>query len=646
MFSTLWNSTTTRIQGQTQTQTQIQQQAQAQTASAFLAQIDATEEIVEAGDSPPVFTHAFKAAFVEQLAAAVSDADPESDRRSEQDSIPAENSNSNTVHIKKVQSADTAIELTKQRAAVDANLARIVGAPFTVLVAGLFLSAVQFRIAENILGGAGLGKSALVNAVLGVSVSNVNHMVAQRAVSSASSFLDPAGWARVIDSAGFARSSNSLFSSDHLLQFMDLATSADGASHLLHIDMIWYLVDHIQPDDVSVMKALLQKQIPFLVIIAKCDSKSASEIYSIRSQVHALLSPQLDSDDATANAIDTIIHNLDLDAPVRGWDVVEFSNPPVDSYPKCQECGSVSVLADLADTGKKAWFCSKDGCLFSAQYYLKIQDTRSLKDSLSFLSGAINSLLGNIPTRRLQIAKLLDATPKKKAAIRIVTAATLAAAGIGAAPIPFADTPLLLATQYTMILAICRVFGVRALGLNDSRFYVSLLAASPFPFLGILAAGAAKAIPGVGSVGAAIVEAPIAGGLTMAMGVAVIQTCVQLHKARIEGRSGGDMEFLFDQDVQKLVQATFKNTAAWIRRAVTKRDGFSERAVGDYISHIVDGSEEVPVLTFDARVEDRAHFPENNLRSGTYSDVAVTEVAVDIEKIKGELAERPASEVA
>ncbi|KAJ3350548.1 hypothetical protein HDU83_009571 [Entophlyctis luteolus] len=565
---------------------------------AFLTQVAADEEIVELepGARSPVFTTAFKAAFVERLATAVA-------------------------AIKKESTAGPAD-------AVDATLARVVGAPFTVLVAG----------------GAGLGKSSLINAVFGVDIARAGAGVA--ITLEATSFLDPSGWARIIDSAGFSRgpvslSDNLSFRGDDLLAFIELTTSPAGATQFSHVDMIWYFVDRIHSEDVSVLKKLVEKQIPFLIMIAKCDSKSEEEVLSIRTQIHDLLSPQPADEDSTAAAIDTIIHNLDLDAPVRGWDIVELRNPPKKNGPKCQECGTPSsVLKPIVQLQRNAWFCSKPECLFSTEFYLAVEDTRSLRDSLALLSGAINSLLENIPTRRLQMVQLLDITPKKKASISIVTTATIAAAGIGAAPIPIADTPLLLATQYTMILAICRVFGVQALGLNDSRFYVSILAASPFPFLGILAAGAAKAIPGVGSVGAAVVEAPIAAGLTMAMGIAVIRTCAELHRARVRsgGAGGAPLEFRFDKDVQRAVHTIFTDTAAWIRKAV-KAGGFNATAVGDRITGFVDGgagdggspSTEVPMLAFDSQTE--------------LADDAA-EVAVDVEQIQEKLAERTPSAVA
>ncbi|KAI9336793.1 hypothetical protein BDR26DRAFT_864620 [Obelidium mucronatum] len=529
--------------------------------SDWFSAIDSSEQIVETSNSS-VFSRGFKAQFVEQLAVCVED-------------------------FKLKTNKDSA-------AAEDSKIAQIVGAPLGVVIAGH----------------AGLGKSSLVNAVFKVNVAEAGGGRPVTAVATA--YNDPTGFARIIDTPGF----NPAFKAEDFVRFVSADQNVDAT--LPHFDMVWYFVDRIHEDDEIVLAALLKQQIPFLVIISKCDAKDEVEIYSIRSQIHSILTPA-DSIPTTHlplhqgdSAIDSLIHSLELDSAIRGWDIVELRNPPQStSGMKCPVCGSVQAILRPLDCWN-VWYCQTSNCTFSKELHLKIQDIRSLRDSLSHLTGSLTALLTNIPHRRFRLAHLQtdNSTHLTQIAIKIVATATLTAAGIGAAPIPFADMPFLLATQTTMILSVCRVFEIPAL--LDPMLYLSILAASPFPFLGILCAGAVKTIPGVGSVAAGVIEAPIAGGMTLAMGIAVLQTCVGIYKSRLEerfplGDAGATQdrltapkEFKFDANVQKKVQGNLKGTVEWVKKAAMG-------AVGEHIrmAVVVDNGRdrksvaEVPMLEFD-----------------------------------------------
>ncbi|TPX70102.1 hypothetical protein CcCBS67573_g06649 [Chytriomyces confervae] len=496
--------------------------------------------------------------------------------------------------------------------------ARVIGSQFSVVV----------------VGGKSIGKTALVNSVF-------SHESVLLPTSSANMICNPAAFAALVDTPGFMRGGhqNQSFSPSDLIQLVQAAKDPSDSTHLIHIDMVWYLIDSLQPEDAAALKTLVEMEIPLIILIAKADCMTLDAVDLLRQQIHTLLEPAEENEQNEAvrsenvDDVDRLFKALELDASIRGWDIVELRNPPQQIAPACEDCGFDAVLKPVAfpssankSVDRMVWYCKNPTCIFSKDLYLKLQDHRSISSSLKVLSASVNSLLGNVPARRFQIAQLLSITPKKVLAAKIVTAATLAAAGIGAAPIPFADAPLLLATQYTMILSICRVFGVKALGLNDVMFYVSILAASPFPFLGIAAAGAAKVLPGVGSVGAAMVEAPIAAGLTMAMGVAVIKTCADLHALRVRGAGGKDgknPEFRFDKSVQLLVQESFGKSVAWIKSAFVGGT-LDEKAVGEHILNFVDGVDP-PELVFD----------QGNLDWTN----GVSNTSVDVNQVKSELAE-------
>ncbi|KAI8617565.1 hypothetical protein BC830DRAFT_1079801 [Chytriomyces sp. MP71] len=411
-----------------------------------------------------------------------------------------------------------------------------------------------------VAGEAGLGKSTLVNHVFGIDIAATG--AGEPVTSTNKAYTDPGGFIRVIDTVGFVRSvdgaaNHPKFNGSDLVRYIELSTEAEKIK-MPHVDMVWFFIERIQPEDVFVFKQLIAKKVPFLIIIAKADAKSPDAVATIRLQLHSLLGTSSPHDPPS----------MDMDPSLRGWDTVEMRNPPLVG-PPCHECGSNTILRPWKGS-KRAWYCSKEGCDFSDQY-VGFEDTRSLTDSLKSLSATTQSLLKDVPGRRFQVAQLIDVEPKKRLATQIVAIATLAAAGIGATPIPFADMPLLLATQYTMIISICKVFGLKATVINDLMLYVAIIAASPFPFLGILAANALRAlVPVAGALGAAAIEAPVAGGLTLAMGLAVIRSCSNLLKARLKGGTlaPGRPEFKLDNEIQRAVADSLRETAAWIKGAL------------------------------------------------------------------------------
>ncbi|KAJ3071335.1 hypothetical protein HDU99_002452 [Rhizoclosmatium hyalinum] len=332
--------------------------ASSSTTTPWLSTIESTEHIIEGANAnanaESVFSRQFKERFVLKLAEAVA-----------------------------VFEAQRAAKKTAEEAE-DAKLAEIVGAPLAVVVAGA----------------AGLGKSSLINAVFAVDVAEKGAGVPVTATATA--FVDPTGFVKVIDTQGFTRSpsKNSNFKGEDLVHFVNEAITPNPSKPLPHVDMLWYFVDRIEDEDVKVLKSLVEKQVPFLVVIAKCDAKDLAEIETIRRQIHSVLSPQKSVNENSIEGdatIDNLIHSLELDAAIRGWDIVELRNPPnTTSGLKCMGCGSAkAVLRPLAppNSNLNAWYCINQECIFSKDLYLKMEDTRSLKDSLTMLSSSVNALL-------------------------------------------------------------------------------------------------------------------------------------------------------------------------------------------------------------------------------------------------------------
>ncbi|KAF5033662.1 hypothetical protein DSECCO2_604350 [anaerobic digester metagenome] len=104
----------------------------------------------------------------------------------------------------------------------------------------------------------------------------------------------------------------------------------------------------------------------------------------------------------------------------------------------------------------------------------------------------------------------------------------------GMIPIPFADAPLLIAQQVTMMVAINGVFKI-----NVEKDALQSLAAAVIGVGGAalvgrtVAANLIKLIPGVGSVAGGAISATTAGLITLALGKAYIEVCKEIKMGKL-----------------------------------------------------------------------------------------------------------------
>lgn len=122
--------------------------------------------------------------------------------------------------------------------------------------------------------------------------------------------------------------------------------------------------------------------------------------------------------------------------------------------------------------------------------------------------------------KRLEITELNE---KAENAVAIAVAAT---AATGTIPIPFADAPLLIGEQVTLMATICGIYGI-----NISKDGLKMLATAAIGTSGAtivgktIATGLLKLIPGAGTVAGGVISAGTAGVVTLAMGKAFIEVC-------------------------------------------------------------------------------------------------------------------------
>lgn len=133
--------------------------------------------------------------------------------------------------------------------------------------------------------------------------------------------------------------------------------------------------------------------------------------------------------------------------------------------------------------------------------------------------------------RAFTAAQKVDIELKKTKSHAIVIGSALSAAGIGAAPIPFADAVMIVPIQVAMLAGISATFG---LSIDESFFYTTI--GSIISGVGGTLAGKAivanllKMIPGAGSVAGGAISGATAALLTTTIGDTYITVLVKLFK--------------------------------------------------------------------------------------------------------------------
>lgn len=122
--------------------------------------------------------------------------------------------------------------------------------------------------------------------------------------------------------------------------------------------------------------------------------------------------------------------------------------------------------------------------------------------------------------------KGLEITALNEKAENAVAVAVAATAATGAIPIPFADAPLLIAEQVTLMATICGIYGIDVGKDGLKMLATTALGAGGATIVGkTIATNLLKLIPGAGTVAGGAISAGTAGLVTLAMGKAFIEVC-------------------------------------------------------------------------------------------------------------------------
>ena len=160
--------------------------------------------------------------------------------------------------------------------------------------------------------------------------------------------------------------------------------------------------------------------------------------------------------------------------------------------------------------------------------------------------------------KTLQHVQIACVAEKKRHAQEVVAAATVAAVGEGAVPIPFSDCALLIPTQLSMIASITVIFGFDVNKSLLTAFLSSTLGSGGVTLLGkTIVTNLLKLIPGAGSVAGGVISAGTAGVLTAGLGEAYIKVMELVFRGEmsiddlttIKGKEA--MATFFKEELQK-----------------------------------------------------------------------------------------------
>lgn len=152
----------------------------------------------------------------------------------------------------------------------------------------------------------------------------------------------------------------------------------------------------------------------------------------------------------------------------------------------------------------------------------------------------------------LKYLELREMIEKADNAVAIAVAAT---ATTGAIPIPFADMPLLIGEQVTMMATICGIFKIDIKKDGLKALASAAIGAGGAGLIGkTVVTNLLKFIPGAGSVAGGVVSAGTAGVITLAVGKAFIEVC----KANKMGKLSDD-QILSSKGINMMKESFRKN---------------------------------------------------------------------------------------
>lgn len=151
-------------------------------------------------------------------------------------------------------------------------------------------------------------------------------------------------------------------------------------------------------------------------------------------------------------------------------------------------------------------------------------------------------------------SQMVNIKAKKELANKVILGYSTGAAAIGASPIPFSDSALLVPTQLAMITHVTNIYNMQNLKSMSKSFVSDVIITQ----IGkTLAASLLKFIPVIGSWVGGAINAGVASTITFALGQAISEICYSTSQRILNGEDVNVKE-IFDMDeVQELFKKFF-----------------------------------------------------------------------------------------
>ncbi len=169
------------------------------------------------------------------------------------------------------------------------------------------------------------------------------------------------------------------------------------------------------------------------------------------------------------------------------------------------------------------------------------------------LIDVVDSVIPEAVKNALAAVQKVNVKLKQDKAHAIIAASATTAAGIGAVPIPFADSALLVPEQIAMLAGITAVFGLPVEKGALATIVSATIGTMGATILGkSLASGILKLIPGAGSLVGGVISASVAASITAALGEAYTAVLTKVVKGEVS------MKDLKSSKGKRLITELFK----------------------------------------------------------------------------------------
>lgn len=172
---------------------------------------------------------------------------------------------------------------------------------------------------------------------------------------------------------------------------------------------------------------------------------------------------------------------------------------------------------------------------------------------LDALVEAISEVLPEAVRDTFVAIQIVNLDAKHASAKKTVTAAALAAAATGAAPIPFSDAALLVPAQLAMLMRITAIYRIPIQKAVLTTIVTAAVGTVGTTILGkTIVSNALKFIPGVGTVAGGAISATTAAALTTALGNTYIGIMTKIARGEMK------MTDLSSKEGQEMFKQEFK----------------------------------------------------------------------------------------